>query len=523
MKKQIIAIAISSIMIFSMSGCKSLVDILDSTTPQTTQSETAQENIVSKKKNKAPQNGGTINLAIYNVDTLDPIYTQSESLKQAQSLIYDGLLRVAADKSITGNLAEDYTISSNGKVVRFTLKQGVLFHDGHELTARDVDYTIKHIRKTDNAYTGMLANVVRSYTEGTYTYVFKLNGPDYHFLYHMDFPILEQGTAESTAKIIPGTGPYSIEKEVTQGDITLKANEKWHGGKRPYIDNVILKYFPSKDAVSSALNAKEVNAVGSFGIDYLSYTPTESVNMKKTDSQNLCFLGLNNQNRYLKNQLARWGIEALIDKEQLRKKVMLDKCDVTNLPLSPNAFYTDAALNKSRYNLSRAKNIMDMNVLKTGSHPASFSILVCDSSAEKLKVAQSIQDMLIAGGLQAEVVSADYETYSKRIQEKNYDMFVGEINLATDGDVSFLLGSGNWFGYETEKMNNALYGVKTSTNAEEYKMAYKTLSNLMIKECAFIPLYFKQSALIYDSRIQGVDTTPSFDCYQNIAGWYRTE
>ncbi len=520
--RKVVAALLSITLLCSMSGCKSLVEILDSTTGTTEGTSSTKSTKKSVKKSN-PENGGSINLAIYNVDTLDPILTKSESLRQAQTLIYDGLLRVKSDLSLEKNLAEDYDISGNGRIIRFTLKQGVLFHDGHELTARDVDYTVKHIKASDNSYSSIFNNVVRSYVEGTYTYVFRLASTDYHFLYHMDFPVLKKDTAESTAKIIPGTGPYAIVKEAVQGDINLKVNEKWHGGNRAYLDEIVLKYFPSRDVVSSALDAKEVNAVGSFGVDYLSYSPRENVNMQKTDSQNLCFLGLNHQNRYLKNQLARWAVEAMIDKKSICEKVMLKKATATNLPFLPSAFYVKKGTNDSRYNLSRAQNIMDMNVLKSGSKGASFDILVCDSSAQRLKVAESIRDMLIAGGLSANVVSVDYDTYVKRIEQKNYDMFVGEINLSYDSDVSFLLGGGNWFGYESAKMNEALAGVKTSKTAEEYQTASQTLSDLILKECVFIPLYFKQSALLYNDRIAGVESAPSFDCYQNIANWYVTK
>jgi len=519
MIKRITAVIFALVLLFSLSGCQNLVDVLEDTSTQVDKTTTKSSKLASND----PISGGSMSIAVYGIDTLDPILTKSESLQNAQKLIYDGLLAINQDRSISCNLAENYEISENGKTITFVLKQGVVFHDGHAFTAKDVDYTVNHIMSKDSPYTSFFSQVKSSYREGSYTYVFRLNNPDYNFLYHMDFPILEDGSAENATAIIPGTGPYAISKEVPQGDITLKSNANWHGGKKPYINEVILKYLPTRDTVTFALDAKEVNAVGSFAVDYLSYSPKANVNTKKMVSQNLCFLGINNQNPYLKNQLARWAIEASIDKDQLKKNVLLNKCTVTNLPLSPEAFYVDKTLNKSRYDVSRAKNIIDMNILKEGSKSATFSILVCSSSAEKVKVAESICDMLKTGGIMATVVSVDYDTYKNRIGSKNYDLFVGETELSNDGDVSNLLASGNWFAYQNTKMDDAIYQVKISHTAEDLKKSYANLSELMIKECAFVPLYFKQSALLYDSRLKGEKDPSAFCYYRGMQNWYISD
>jgi len=524
MKKRMTAVILAFVLLLSLSGCKNLADVLEDTSTQTDSSQVDKTTTkTSKSANGDPISGGSMSIAVYGVDTLDPIFTKSESLQNAQKLVYEGLLSVDAQNNLSSNLAETYDISEDGKTITFTLKQDIAFHDGHKLTAKDVDYTVNHIMSKDNPYSGAFAQIKSSYREGNYTYVFRLNSPNYGFLYHMDFPILEEGSADNTTAIIPGTGPYAISKEASQGDIVLKANTNWHGGKKPYINEVILKYLPTRDTVTFALDAKEVNAVGSFAVDYLSYSPKANVNVEKMVSQNLCFLGINNQNGYLKNQLARWAIEALINKDKLKRDVMLNKCSVTNLPLLPDAFYVNQDLNKSRYDVSRAKNIIDMNILKEGSKNAAFTILVCSTSAEKVKVAESICNMLQTGGIPAVVNSVDYETYKNRIASKNYDLFVGETEISKDGDVSFLLSSGNWFGYQNTKMDDAIYQVKISRTADELKKAYDNLSELMIKECAFVPLYFKQSALLYDSRLKGKKTPSAFCYYRGLPNWFVSD
>ena len=58
------------------------------------------------------------------------------------SNVYDCLLRLEPDGSLTPALAESYDLSEDGKTYTFHLRQGVKFHDGSEMTAEDVKFTL---------------------------------------------------------------------------------------------------------------------------------------------------------------------------------------------------------------------------------------------------------------------------------------------------------------------------------------------------------------------------------------------
>ena len=68
------------------------------------------------------------------------------------SNVYDCLLRLEPDGSLTPALAESYDLSEDGKTYTFHLRQGVKFHDGSDMTAEDVKFTVKETGEIQKVY-----------------------------------------------------------------------------------------------------------------------------------------------------------------------------------------------------------------------------------------------------------------------------------------------------------------------------------------------------------------------------------
>ncbi len=515
--KKMLTLLLALVLLFTAGGCTDLANVLEENSGLDDGEPSPSE---SPSPSGEPVYGGSISLAIYGLDTADPIQTESESYKNIVPLIYEGLVSVNQDLTVTMCLAERYERSEDGKTYTIYLKEGVTFHDGTALSAKDVDYTVEHILEEENPYTDSLSHVVRSYAEGN-TYVFELDQPDYGFMNRLDFPILKDEGITDEKTFPVGTGMYKVEKAEASGDVTLRANSAWHGGKQPYLDEVVLMYLPDRDAAAFALDAREISALGSYAVDYVSYSPKANVSTSPVYTGNLCFLGFNHKNVYLSQQLVRWCIEASIDKDKIAREILLGKCAVTNLPYYKDAYYHDSALDASRLDLDRADSILQMDLVPMeGRNVPVFQILVSNTDSMKVNTAQAIAEMLQARGLRAEVDSRDYEAYQQAVAEGDYDLFIGEMKLDQSGDLTTLLGEGNPFFYQSDDMDAALSKVASSMSEEQAISNYAELSELFLKECPFIPLFLRQEALIYDSRLSGEKNTTAWNYYAGIENWY---
>lgn len=81
-----------------------------------------------------------------DVSTLDPAIGYDWQNWSMIKSLFDGLMDyVPGTTELRPDLAESYEISEDGKIFTFKLRKGVKFHNGRELTAQDVKYSIERV------------------------------------------------------------------------------------------------------------------------------------------------------------------------------------------------------------------------------------------------------------------------------------------------------------------------------------------------------------------------------------------
>jgi peptide/nickel transport system substrate-binding protein len=78
-----------------------------------------------------------------NLTSLDPVWTTATITRTHSYLVYDCLVGVDANLTPRPQMAAGWTIEDDGKVYTFTLRDGLVFHNGEKVTARDVVASIK--------------------------------------------------------------------------------------------------------------------------------------------------------------------------------------------------------------------------------------------------------------------------------------------------------------------------------------------------------------------------------------------
>ena len=88
----------------------------------------------------------TLYFVATSIDTLNPVVSSSEDTFYISKLIYNSLFDYTDDLNVQPELAESYEVNTDRAYVDITLKDGVLWHDGTELTAGDVRFTVNAIK-----------------------------------------------------------------------------------------------------------------------------------------------------------------------------------------------------------------------------------------------------------------------------------------------------------------------------------------------------------------------------------------
>ena len=179
------------------------------------------------------------------------------------SLFTEPLERLAGDGSLTPNLAEEVTQPDDQTIV-YTIRSGVTFSNGEELTAEDVVWTIQHVTDAEaGAQTSALTASVESAEvtgENEVTVTLKWPDPTARASLALVALVQESEFAQANAaelgqpSAIPiGTGPYVVTSSTAEA-VKLERNEDYWG-EDPVPDSITVTFFGSDDTAQLAMRS----------------------------------------------------------------------------------------------------------------------------------------------------------------------------------------------------------------------------------------------------------------------------
>ncbi len=187
-------------------------------------------------------------------DTLDPCEGWGHG---TTPIIQSTLVEYKQDMTFTNDLATDYSLSKDGLVWTFNIRQDVKFTDGEPLTAEDVAFTFNTAKRAGSSLD--LSFMKEAKVVDADTVEFILNKPTFTFLNTVATTgIVPEHAYSETYGVAPiGSGPYVFVQWNKGEQLILKANKDYYGTV-PAIENVIL-VFMSEDAAFAAVKAGQVD------------------------------------------------------------------------------------------------------------------------------------------------------------------------------------------------------------------------------------------------------------------------
>ena len=230
--------------------------------------------------------GGILTRAYFAPANLDPAFASDITSGEICGLWGDYLAYVDEDLSIdqSRSLAEKWDVSADGLTWTFTLRKGVMFHNGEEMTSKDVKFTFDRLRDPDigAATVSLYSNIASTAAPDTYTVIITLKQKNPDFLAQLGEyqAIIEwSGTKDFNTEHI-FTGKFMFDTYLPEDRITFKRNPNYwrkdaEGNQLPYLDGLDYLFLPEPSSQVEALRGGQV--------DYLIYLPTEYVQTVEDD------------------------------------------------------------------------------------------------------------------------------------------------------------------------------------------------------------------------------------------------
>ncbi|WP_227284311.1 ABC transporter substrate-binding protein [Boseongicola sp. H5] len=237
--------------------------------------------------------------------------------------VFEGLTRFASDGSVVPGLAETWEISEDGLTYTFSLRDGVMFHDGSSFTAEDVVFSLDRARAEDttNAQAALFAGIESVEAVDDTTVVLRLSAPNGALLFNLawgDAVIVAPESAETNATNPVGTGPF-VFADWVQGDRVELTRNPDYWGEAPALEAATFRFISDPNAAFAALMAGDVDAfpvfpapetLGQFEAD-----PRFSVIVGSTEGETI--LAMNNQSAPLDDIRVRQAISHAINRQDI--------------------------------------------------------------------------------------------------------------------------------------------------------------------------------------------------------------
>ena len=301
--------------------------------------------------------------------TLDPQAVNDRHARVVTANLFESLLGRNSAMELVPVLATSFPEALDDDTWRFTVREGVTFHDGQALDAQAVADALNRMLHPDYAtqrdsYIRGITNVeaVDSYTVDVHTDGVNATLP----LQIAQLPIFAPGTADTVGESPVGTGPYMFESwDRGQQINAVRYPDYW--GDAPSIDAFTVRPIPDKQTALAALQAGEVDLVLDILPEQVPLVP-QALSVPATEYS---YIALNALRPELAPPEIRIAMNLAVDKE-LIAETLYDGYAMPNHAqhLSPGMLGYNPDIGPFPYDPARATEIMESHgyVLEDNGH-----------------------------------------------------------------------------------------------------------------------------------------------------------
>lgn len=500
-------------------------------------------------KASVPAEGGVLNIASYSPDTLNPLATRYSCVRDFLYLIYEGLFTVNEDLSVRGVLAEDYTVTEGNRVYTVNLRQGVKFHDGSAFTAADVIATFEYIQRNQTVYSENLSDVASYSSKGDYCVVINLKEPRAAFVNNLDFPILPSGLTqrdfapENSAFAPNGTGRYAYAKTNPYVSITLTKNTEWRDAAKVYIPEVCVRFVKDNESMLYAFDSGETDLITTERGRWGEFSYSGDFRTFEVTTLKYTFLALNTRSSVFSDANLRQSVANAIDKDILTDNLLFSHACAADTPISSKAYFAGSGEKQPSGEAGTGSSGLREKGL-------SFYLLYNEESSRKQETADFIKSSLEEEGVEVVLSKVDFETYTRRIAEGNYQAYIGEVDIQSDCNLEFMFDTApvqpSQEAYEegeaqaekpseqkieseaitdfsSAELDSLISTFNAAVTQNDMTVAYSNLKSYFYANTPHIPLFHLNEAMLVNRRIKGSIRRNLTNLYADLGDIYIEE
>jgi peptide/nickel transport system substrate-binding protein/oligopeptide transport system substrate-binding protein len=471
-----------------------------------------------------------------NPPSLDPKSLSDVYARTVATQIFDGLVQFDAFLKPIPGLAEFWEASPDGRTWTFSLRKGVKFHHGREVTAADFVYSFT--RLLDAKKPGPLTVFLRriqgadDFMKGTAPQVQGLQAVNkYTLRITMDEPFAPllavlglanaavvpkekvEGQEDKFARAPVGTGPFRLARWEQNKQIVLEANERYHEG-RPFLDSVVFKIGGTfEDSFADFLAGKLEDTIIPSGKQDEVYSAPQyrQYQLMRKPTLSLLYIGFNTKMKPFDDVRVRRAFKYAVNKERIVREITKMGSTPANSVLPPGMPGHDPDLHRYYYDPDKAKQLLAEAGYPNG---AGFPVVklwtVSKAESTKAELA-AYQEYLAKIGVKVEIhYETDWPTYVNMMDAGKLQMFRVSWSATIPDPDDFLsrqlqsAGPNNWSFYKNPQVDRMLEQARMEFDYGKRIALYREIERSVMEDAPWITQHYHVFERLYQPYVSGV-------------------
>ncbi len=479
--------------------------------------------------------------------SLDPAEAYEFSGLEAVAQFYDRLISYPPDNvaDIRGLIAESWSVSDDGLTFTFKIRDGIKFHSGNPLTAKDVEYSLRRVialNKTPAFILGQfgfkpdnMQDTIKATDDRTL--VLKLDKPyaPTFLLYCMTSGVASVVDSKLVQEHAQGddygyawvktnsaaSGPFKLRAWKPNESWTADANPNyWQGA--PGLKRVVVRHIPETGTQRLLLEKGDIDVARKLTPEDLTAVgQNPDIKIEKAPKGSIWYMGLNQKNQYLSKPEVIEALKWLTDYDSLTDNIMKGKA-IVHETILPIGFL--GAIDDKPYHFDPAKG---KELLAKAGLPNGFKVTMDTRNNSPTKdLAQAVQSMWGQAGVQVEIIPGDNKQTLTKYRARTHDIYIGQwgpdyqdphtnadgfitnTNNADDGKGGALAWRNAW---QDPELNKEVQAAVLERDAKKRAEMYADIQRKALQVAPFVIMAQEVEVNASRKNLHGMIWGPSFD------------
>jgi len=445
--------------------------------------------------------------------TLNPLLNEDVTVARVLRLIFEPLIIFDENLRPTSHLAE-IELASDFSSANLTIRSDAIWSDGMPVTADDVIFSIETLRAAPQGviYKENVANIASTTRTSSRTVQITFRQASVTAAYALNFPIIPQHYYQgernlgSTVNMNPvGNGLFMFDSTRPTRSITL-VRSPYTFRSRAQIEQVEVIFLPDPQTELHAFDQGRIDALHLPLTEWIRHHSVRPLSAEIFPAMYFEFIGFNFRRDLFGEVNVRRAVAHSFDINAAISAIYLDHAVSAAAPIHPLS-WAAGDVGHPAFDLTSAQAL-----LATASPDIlpeePLVILVNRENPQRVSIAQRLAEGLNAINLPTRLASVRASEYFHRLENGDFDLYVGGMILTTQPDVQFMFQSGGLFA--SDPVLASAFAVMAATTTESaYIQAVEGFQQAFVDRLPVIGLAFRHSAMLTNTRIsQGAPPMP---------------